>query len=137
MNEGNEGRRPTNLKTWWIAAAVAAAGLAAGLGPVLLRGPAFVERITFVNHGPYDIHVEASGEQRTWMSVTTADSDSTSFGLEVIDHGPIWIFRFTAQGRDGGEVSTTRADLRRARWTIEIPEAITDRLRDAGAPPTP
>ncbi len=137
MNEANEGGRHANLKPWWIAAAVAAAGLAAGLGPILLRGPAFVERITVVNRGPYDIHVEASGDRRTWTSVTTADRDSTSVGLEVIDQGAIWIFRFTAQGRDGGEVRTTRADLRRARWTIEIPEAVTDRLRDAGAPPTP
>ena len=137
MNEANEGRRNANLKPWWIAAAVAAAGLAAWFGPILLRGPAFVERITFVNRGPYDIHVEASGDRKTWTSVTTADRDSTSVGLQVIDQGPIWIFRFTAQGRDGGEVSTTRDDLRRARWTIEIPEAVTNRLRDAGAPPTP
>ena len=137
MNETNEGRRHTNLKPWWIAAALAAAALAAGLGPILLRGPAFVERITFVNRGPYDIHVEASGDRETWTSVTTADRDSTSVGLKVIDQGPIWIFRFTAQGRDGGEVRTTRDELRRASWTIEIPEAVTDRLRDAGASPTP
>jgi len=137
MNEAIEGRRQANLKPWWIAAAVAAAGLAVGFGPVLLRGPAFVERITFVNRGPYEIYVEASGDRRTWMSVTTADRDSTSVGREVIDQGPIWVFRFAAQGRDGGEVRTTRDDLRRARWTIEIPEAVTNRLRDAGAPPTP
>lgn len=139
MAEPNEGRRTHRRRRLWrFAAAAAAVGVAAGLGPVLLRGPAFVERVSFVNRGPYDIHVEVSGGERSgWMIVTTADKESTSFGFEIIDQGDIWVFRFRAQGREGGELRTSRAELQQAGWTVEIPEAVTARLRDAGAPPTP
>lgn len=126
-------------RRWWgLAAAVLSAGLAVGLGSALLGGPAFVERVSVVNDSPYDIHVEVTGEERAgWLSVTTADHGATGLGLEVIDQGPIWIFRFTAQGRGGGELRVLRGDLQQAGWTIEVPDAVIDRLRQAGATPTP
>jgi len=126
-------------RRWWgLAAAVISAGLAVGLGSALLGGPAFVERVSVVNASPYDIHVEVTGEARDgWLSVTTVDHGATGLGLEVIDQGPIWIFRFTAQGRDGGELRILRRDLQQAGWSIEVPDAVIDRLRQAGASPTP
>lgn len=123
---------------WPFAAALVAAGMVAGLGPVLLRGPSFVERISFVNRGPYDIQVEVSDDDEgRWMSVTTADAASTSVGLDVIDQGAIWVLRFRAQSRDAGQLRITRAELQQAGWTVEVPQAVTDSLREAGAPPTP
>ncbi len=125
-------------RLWPFAAAVLAAGMVAALGPVLLRGPSFVERITFVNRGPYDIQVEVSDDEGgRWMSVTTANAASTSLALQVIDQGPIWVLRFRAQSRDAGQLRITRAELEQAGWTVEVPQSVTDSLRGAGAPPTP
>jgi len=121
-----------------VAAGVVAAALALGLGPLLLRGPQFVERVSVVNPSPYDIHVEVTGQDRGgWLSVTTADHGATGVGREVVDQGPVWIFRFLAQGRDGGELRISRRDLAQAGWSFEVPAAAIDRIRDAGAPPTP
>lgn len=131
--------RPPGLRRWWRVAATGAAavGLLA-LGPSLLRGPAFVERIAIVNASPYDIGVEVTDADRDgWTSVTTAGSGATSFGLEVVDQGPVWIFRFRSQGRDGGELRTTRDELRDRRWSVEVPAEVSDRLRRAGVSPTP
>ncbi len=61
------------------------------------------------------------------MNVTTAASGATSFGLEVVDMGPVWIFRFSSQGQDGGELRTTGAELRGRRWSIEVPADVVDR----------
>ena len=123
-------------KLWLIGAALLVA--VALLGPRLVRGPAFVERVSVVNPSPYDIHVEVSGDGRTgWMSLTTVGRASTGAALDVVDQGAVWRFRFEAQGRRGGELQVSRADLRQAGWSIEVPEAVVTRLRDAGAPPSP
>ena len=131
----NQRDRP---RLWAVTAAVVAVGMVAALGPALLRGPAFVERISFINRGPFDIHVEVTGDPEDgWRSIGTADAASTSLALEVIDEGSIWVFRFSGQGRDGGKLRITRNELRQAQWTVDIPEPVTDRLREAGAPPSP
>ena len=44
------------------------------------------------------------------MAVTTARRDSTTIAQDVYDIGKVWVFRFTAQGQEGGEVRVTRAD---------------------------
>lgn len=134
MTERPRGGLGERSRLWAVAAAVVAAGIIGGLGPVLLRAPTVVERISFVNRGPYDIRVEVTGEpEQGWMGVTTARRRTTSVALEVIDQGPIWVFRFSAQGIDAGRLRVTRDELRQAGWTVEIPEAVIDRLRDAGA----
>ena len=138
MAEPNASRMDQQRRLRLVAVAVVAAGMIASLGPLLLRGPSFVEKVSFVNRGPYDLHVEVSDDgQDRWMGVTTADAASTTVALEVIDQGPIWVFRFSAQGRDGGQLRISRADLEQADWTMEIPDSIAERLRRAGAPPTP
>ncbi len=138
MAERTGSRTNQHRRLWPITLAVVAAGMVAALGPLLLREPSFVERVSFVNRAPYDLRVEVSDDnQDRWMGVTTADAASTTLALEVIDQGPIWVFRFSAQGRDGDQLRISRADLQQAGWRIEIPDSVTDRLRQAGAPPTP
>lgn len=126
-------------KRWLlIAVIVCATAAAASGGPLLLRGPTFVDKLSIVNPSEYDIHVEASGNERQgWTSVTTADRDSTTDALDVIDQGALWVFRFSAQGRQGGELRITRTDLDQAGWSIQIPGSVIERVRQLGASPSP
>jgi hypothetical protein len=117
---------------------LAAAALLLLAGTLLLRGPGVVAEISIVNPSEFDVQVDVSrpgGEG--WTSVATVDSGSSSVARDVIDQGEIWVFRFRAQGRDGGERPMSRPDLRRAGWSFEIPAEVIDRLRQSGAPATP
>ncbi|HEX7166603.1 MAG TPA: hypothetical protein VF230_06455 [Acidimicrobiales bacterium] len=118
--------------------ALVVAGLAVGPLSTLVEGPSFVARITFVNPSEYDLSVDATdGTRDGWVSVGTARKESTTSHEAIIDQGEVWIFRFTGQGRDAGELRMTRRDLERATWTVQIPDSIAAELRAEGAPPTP
>ena len=121
-----------------IAGLAATAATLAG-GSLLLRGPTVVEEVSVANPSEFDLHVEVSGGdgREGWLSITTVDSRSTSVAHDVIDQGELWVFRFSAQGRIGGERRIARADLRQAQWSLEVPVEVVDRLRQSGAPATP
>ena len=120
-------------------AAVAVCAVAVGLlGPRLLGGPAFVDEVSIVNPSEYDVHVEVSGGgEEGWMSITTATKRSTTAAQAVIDQGATWVFRFSTQGRAGGEVRISRADLRRDGWTVRVPDTVVDGFRRQGVPASP
>lgn len=119
-------------------AVLVAALVALGVGSIVLRGPAFVDEVSITNSSEYDIGVQVGGADRDgWMAVTTASSRSTTTTRDVIDQGEVWVFRFRAQGREGGEVRVTRRELELADWTLEVPDDVIQHLRDLGAPPSP
>lgn len=129
---------PARHRFLLVAAIILATGAAAFGGPLLLRGPTFIAKVSLVNPSEYDIHVEVSGDEGTsWMSLTTANQRATTDQVDVIDQGPSWVFRFSAQGRDGGELRIARAALKQGGWTVDVPEAVIERLRQQGAPPSP
>ena len=135
-------RRPTRGAAAWIAAALVAAAvlLALALGPLagLFYSPSFVPRVTFVNTTAYDISIDATGAERDgWLLVGTAQKNSTTVVEGTIDQGDVWIFRFSGQGQQVGEVKMTRDELEQAKWTVQIPDSIGAALRAAGAPPSP
>ena len=130
----DEARRRRNL----VALLVGATAVVTFGGPHLLRGPTYVDRVSVVNRSEYDVHVDVrGGDGGGWMSLTTADGGATTAAQDVIDQGASWVFRFRSQGRQGGELRLGRTDLVQAGWTIEMPEAVLERLRQQGAPPTP
>ncbi len=49
----------------------------------------------------------------------------------------IWVFRFDAQGKRGGELRLTREQLASDGWRVDIPVEIGQHLAEQGAPPTP
>ncbi|MEY2478429.1 MAG: hypothetical protein QOG87_3744 [Actinomycetota bacterium] len=113
-----------------IALAVAAAGLA--------REPAFVDRVDIVNRSPYALSVDVRGEGGGgWVPLGYADQEASTAVREVLDQGGQWTFRFSAQGRAGGQFTVSRTDLGANRWHVDVPDAVGDRLRRAGAPPSP
>lgn len=132
----SDGRRHRHRHRQVSAFAAAAAVLAAA-GRLLLADPALVARVSVVNPSEYDITVEVSRGDERWLGITTVDNASTGLAYDVIDQGDQWVFRFRAQGRLGGEVRLSRAELRDAGWTVAVPPTVVDRLRQTGAPPAP
>jgi hypothetical protein len=100
--------------------------------------PNYIESIAFENPNVYDLKIEVSDAGRTgWMAVTTARRKSTTVAQDVYDIGDEWVFRFTAQGQEGGEVRVTRSDLAGAGWHLRVPEQVGVHLHANSAPEPP
>jgi hypothetical protein len=126
------------FRWWWPVIVVAA--LVALVATTRLTGtsPATVDSLTVVNRGRYDLAVAATGASRDGRTpIGTVAAGATKEFRDVIDQGPHWVIRFSAQGEDGGEVAVDRATLASAGWRVVVPSAVDARLRDAGAPPSP
>lgn len=116
--------------------AAAALGVAAlVLVSQVMEEPTFIERIEVQNPTRYDVTIYvARGDDVGWMAVGTARRQETSTFEEIYDQGDLWIFRFSAQGEEGGELRLSKASLERDRWRVEIPRSVEDQLQEAGAP---
>lgn len=100
----------------------------------LLETPSFVDRISVENPTRYDIGIEVTDADRDgWMAIGTARRATDSTFQEIIDQGDVWIFRFRAQGEDGGELRVTRQELERDEWKLTIAESVEDDLQAKGA----
>lgn len=121
-----------------LAAIVVASVFAVSIGSFVLRGPAFVDEVSVTNPNEYDIGVQVTGGDREgWMAMTTVSQRAAKTTVHVIDQGEAWVFRFRAQGREGGELRVERGDLEQTGWTVTIPDEVIQHLRDLGAPPSP
>lgn len=104
----------------------------------MVRLPPTVDRLTVVNPTPYALDVDVKdGPDSAWTPVGVAEERSTQVAEQVLDQGDQWVFRFQGQGAQSDELRFTRRQLEEANWRIEIPQAVTQRLADAGAPPNP
>jgi hypothetical protein len=100
--------------------------------------PSYIQSIAFENPNVYDLKIEVSDTGRTgWMAVTTARRNSTTVAQDVYDMGNVWVFRFTAQGQDGGEVRVTRSELAGDGWHLRVPEQVGVQLHAKSAPEPP
>ena len=117
-----------------VIAAVALAVAAAGVS----RGPTFVDRVEVVNRSPYELSVDVRGTAaRGWVALGYVDQDASTPVHEVLDQGRQWTFRFRSQGQSGGQLTVSRAELQASDWRLDVPAAVGERLRMAGAPPSP
>jgi hypothetical protein len=125
-----------------IGMAAAALGLAAALAMAFVAGlsggPTTVPRLTFDNPTDYALAIEVrpAGDP-AWTSAGSVAQRSTGVVEEVVDQGELWVFRFDSQGRSGGELRLTRAELEQSGWRVEVPHEVGARLAQNGAPPTP
>ena len=103
---------------------------------VVFRDPAFVERVRVDNPTGYDINVVVT-DARSTLPLGVAGQRCTTQFQDVLDPGATWIIRFSTQGRDGGEVSVSRAELEQHGWTLRVPDEVIERLTASGAPPAP
>lgn len=119
----------------WHPIAAAAVIVAIVFGAPLLEQPTFIDRITVDNPTRFDITIYVTEDDRDgWMAVGTARREERSTFEEIYDQGPVWIFRFSAQGEIGGQLRLTRHQLEHDRWRLVIPERISEELQAKGAP---
>ena len=109
---------------WIVLAVIAVFGLI--VVTRLVPDPAIVERVTISNDTEFDLDIDAAASDHDgWTPVGIAFAGSDRTFEQVIDHGDEWVFRFRGQGRDGGEVPVTRAELEANDWVLEVPESVT------------
>jgi hypothetical protein len=100
----------------------------------VLNEPNHVSRVTIANPSEYALDVTVtSGGRHGWLALSGVPVGATHEFHDVLDQGSTWVFSFRAQGRDGGELSISRADLEASGWNITVPAQVFDRLRAAGA----
>jgi hypothetical protein len=128
---------PRRVQPMWIVLAVVAV-----LGLVIVTrftpDPATVERVTIRNDTEFDLGVDAAAADHDgWTPVGIALARSEGSFEDIVDHGDEWVFRFRGQGRDGGEIQVTRAELEASDWVLRVPSSVGDRIRSTGAPASP
>jgi hypothetical protein len=104
-------------------------------GLITLREPARVSTLTLSNPSSYDVTVDVSSKDgHSWLPLAVLDIGATRDYSEVLDQGDTWVFRFRAQGVDGGQAEVTRHDLAAAGWKYVVPNDVIQRIQAAGAP---
>ena len=98
--------------------------------------PSFVDRVTIVNPHEYTVHAEVSDGSSGWLNLGGVDRESEDTTGQVIDMGERWVFRFTFRDLEQEQVTLSRAELSSAGWRVEVPEALAQRLRKRGEPPS-
>lgn len=135
--EVKRGRADRAFRSWlWrIVAAgllLAAALLAIVLVTRLLDEPSFVDALVVENPTQYDVRIQVTDSERSgWMSIGMARRAETSTFEQIIDQGEEWIFRFRAQGVEGGELRVRRSELANDDWRLRIPPASARSCRRA------
>ena len=129
-------------RTLSVGVGVIAVALAGALGVASLVGlsgsPATIPRLTFENPTDYALDVDVSpGPGGGWTAAGSVAQKSTAVVEEVVDQGDVWLFRFDSQGRSGGELRLTRAQLEDSGWLIAVPPEVGKRLAESGAPRSP
>jgi hypothetical protein len=67
------------------------------------------------------------------MAVGSVRRESTLTFRDIVDQGDSWTFQLSAQGKDGGKLQLSKADLEKAGWQVEIPQSVSDKLLSQGA----
>jgi hypothetical protein len=120
-----------------VVAIVVAAALALAITLWVVDSPTRVT-LTVVNPTDYELTIAiAKPGEHSWLPLTVIDPGQERLLTGTIDQGPEWLFRFSAQARDGGEVAVTRDELGAADWRFEVPPEVVERLESAGATPPP
>jgi hypothetical protein len=90
-------------------------------------------RLTVNNPSPYIVNIEVTGVERDrWLDLGSFRRETRRAVEEVADQGREWVFRFSYGGVDAGELVISRDRLARDGWSITVPPAVAERLRNAG-----
>jgi hypothetical protein len=116
---------------------VIAAAVALGLTLWLVEQPRRVP-LTVANDTDYELTIGATSPgDDSWLPILVIDPHQERARAGTIDQGPEWVFRFSGQGRDGGQVTISREQLAADGWRFEVPSEVARRLEAQGATPPP
>jgi hypothetical protein len=108
------------------------------IGVVLMDGPARVDHITITNPSDYELSIQlASDANGASLPFAVIGQHSTREFHGVLDQGDSWLFRFRAQGQDGGDVVMSRSQLASAGWQLTVPGSVVTQLQQLGVPASP
>jgi hypothetical protein len=94
--------------------------------------------LTIVNGSDYELTVEATRPgDSSWTPVAIVDPRHPGRPARTIDQGDQWVFRFSGQGRSGGEVAISAEQLETDGWQFVVPPDVVSELESAGATPPP
>ncbi len=119
--------------------------LAGGLGLVLafavllpaIDAPPHVTAVTIDNPHGWSVDVDATNASGDgWVGIGNVAKSANVAFAEVLDQGPVWVFRFSYAGVDGGQLKVSRADLEGSGWEITVPDEFARRMRAAGLGPS-
>ena len=100
--------------------------------------PPVVDQLTVKNHSQYSLTIAITTDAHDdWTLVGTVRWGTTETFSDVVDQGDMWVFRFAAQGKVGGELRVPREQLEEAGWQLEVPPRIAAKLESLGAPFSP
>lgn len=118
--------------------AIVVSGLVALIITVLLVDNPSRVSITVVNPTQYELTIAvAKPGHPGWLPLVVIEPGQERLLDGTIDQGREWLFRFSGQGRDGGEIAMTRDELRNDDWRFVVPQEVVDQLQKAGATPPP
>jgi hypothetical protein len=92
--------------------------------------------LTVQNPLPWRTEVEVRGAGDSgWTGAGAVPRDGQLDFLALPDQGSDWVVRFTYAGYSE-EVEVTRDQLEADGWTVQVPEALGEQLREGGVPET-
>jgi hypothetical protein len=102
-----------------------------------LEAPDTVSQITVANSTPWAATiVVASAPGQDTVAVGTVEGKQTRTFNSVLDRSKQWVLTFTYLDVSE-QLTTTRADLARNGWQVDVPANFGSRLQREGIPPTP
>jgi len=108
------------------------------IGVLFMGGPARVDHLTITNPTDYDLSIQlASDANGASLPFAVIGQRSTREFHGVLDQGDNWLFRFRAQGQDGGDVTISRSELASAGWQLTVPASVLTQLQQLGVPTSP
>jgi hypothetical protein len=88
-----------------------------------LSTPPYVDHIVIANPSPYTLLVDVrGGKDDGWLNLGESAPHSERQVSEVLDEGPVWIFRFKRVSGPAQEVIVRREDLASSGWRVSAPQ---------------
>jgi len=102
-----------------------------------LGSPGQVATVTVANTTPYNLEVTVGkpGPARQ-VGLGTVGREARSAFEGVIDQGKQWVFHFSYGGSEAGAVTLDREALRAARFVVDVPASVNQRLGSLGFAPS-
>ncbi len=99
--------------------------LVLGAALALVRGPQFVDHVTFDNRSNTEVHIVAlDAGAGPGLGLAVVDPDRRTRLDDVLDQGDTWRFQLSSGRTELGVITLTRDELANAGWNVVIPASL-------------